>query len=430
MKILFVSYFFPPTGAVQRPLKFAERLAARGFKTHVLAPDDPKWIYADHQIHVPDSVAVHRSRFLGPRAHRLGDELYGKHGAAKALTHLRRLFPRLLVPDEFVAWSLTAGPAAIRLVRRHRIDLVMTSSSPGSVHLIGALVKRATGAIWVADVRDSLSANPHRQTERALVRVKQIGERNVAGLVARYADAVVTATEAIAAEIESLGCSVELAVIRNGCDFADFAGLDYSPGERFRLTHTGSFYGGRDPRPVLTAVAQSGLDVTTRFVGDFRPRDRAYAAELRIDGRLELHGYVDHRRSCELQRDSEALLLLIPNARGRGRGVVPAKLFEYIAAARPILAAVPLDGEAATIVRDLDAGPVVDPDDVAAIGSALGEMVERFEKGSLAGPRIPQAAKHRLSRESRVGELAALFTELMSLRAERTRRPCARRASS
>lgn len=413
-RILLVSYFFPPAGTVQRPLKLATHLAALGLETHVLAPDDPKWIYADERIVVPDSLAVHRSRFRGPRARRLGDELYGKQGVAKARIHLRHFLPRLLVPDEVVPWLLTAVPTAIRLVRRHRIDLVVTSSSPSSVHLTGALIKRATGVAWVADVRDLLFTNPYRGIDRALVRMKQGGERSVARLVARYADAIVAATAAIAAEFESLGASPRVALIRNGCDFEDFVGLDYSRGEQFRLTHTGSLYGQRDPRPVLTAVAQSGLDVKIRFAGDFRPRDRAYAASLGLGDRLELHGYVDHRRSCELQRDSEALLLLIEAAAGRGRGVVSAKLFEYLAAGRPILAAVPPDGEAAAIVRDAKAGAVVEPDDVAAIRKALVSMVERFENGSLEAPHLSPEMKERFARETRAAELKALLESVAS----------------
>ena len=407
--VLIVSYFFPPAGAVQRPLKIAAHLAARGVETHVLAPDDPKWAYADTSGSIPPLVHVHRVRNFGPRARRLADELYGKRGIALGRTHLRHLPPRLLVPDEFVPWLLTAAPAAIRLTRRHRIDVVMTSSSPSSVHMIGAMVKRGTGAAWVADVRDSLVSNPDRRVERTLVRLKQSGEFAVANLVARYADGIVAATARIANEFDALRPSAPVALIQNGCDFADFTGLDYSPGVRFRLTHTGSFYGERDPRPVLGAVARSGLDITMRFVGDFRPRDRAYAEALELGDRLELLGYVDRRRSLELQRDSEALLLLIQDAKGRGRGVVTAKVFEYLAAGRPILAAVPLDGEAAAIVREAGAGDVVRPDDVTAITNSLVSMVERFEQGSLEAVRLSPEAKDRLSRERRLEELEALL---------------------
>ena len=138
-----------------------------------------------------------------------------------------------------------------------------------------------------------------------------------------------------------------MVTISNGCDFDDFAGLEYAPGERFRITHTGSFFGKRDPRPFLTALAESGLDVVARFVGDFRSADREWAESLGLGDRLELIPYAPRRRALELQRDSDALLLLIPDAGGRGRGVLSGKVFEYLAAERPILAAVPPDGAAA-----------------------------------------------------------------------------------
>jgi len=68
--------------------------------------------------------------------------------------------------------------------------------------------------------------------------------------------------------------------------------------------------------------------------------------------RLELHPYVPRRDSLALQRDSDALLLLIPDAGGRGQGVLSGKVFEYLAAERPILAAVPPDGAAAELIRE------------------------------------------------------------------------------
>ena len=108
--------------------------------------------------------------------------------------------------------------------------------------------------------------------------------------------------------------------ISNGSDFDDFAGLEYHPAAtRFRITHAGSFFGKRDPRPFLTALARVD-GVVARFVGDFRSTDREWAAGI-ID-RIELIPYAPHRRALELQRDSEALLLLIPEADGRGRGVL------------------------------------------------------------------------------------------------------------
>src|SRR5439155_15880914 len=194
----------------------------------------------------------------------------------------------------------------IRIVRQEGIDVVLTTSPPSSVHLIGAAAKRTTGVRWVADLRDSIVANPHRAAERLAVRTKERGEHAVARLVARYADAIVCVSEAIADEARSLAPAGTVHTISNGSDFDDFAGLPYAPAARFRITHTGSFFGKRDPRPFLTALARSGTDVVARFVGDFRSADREWAETLDLGDRLELIPYVPRRRSLELQRDSEA----------------------------------------------------------------------------------------------------------------------------
>ena len=414
MKILLVTMYFPPAGGggVQRPLKFAKHLPALGIETHVLAPDDPKWVHRDEDLVPPTQAWVHRARYLGPKGRRPADELHGTLGLERASRQARLFARRLLVPDENVSWNLTAIPAAVRIARREEIDAVVTTSPPGSVHLVGAAVKRATGARWVADLRDSLVAHPHRRAESMAVRAKEKTEAGVARLVARYADAIVTVSEAISGEAEAWRPAGRVVTIANGCDFDDFAGLEYRPGKRFRITHTGSFFGRRDPRPFLTALAESETDAVARFVGDFRPADSEWAEGLGLGDRLELHPYGSRRLALELQRDSEALLLLIPEAGGRGRGVLSGKVFEYLAAERPILAAVPPNGAAAELIRETGAGIVAPPDDVEALRAALESLESRWRAGSLDGTPLDPEARERLSREARAQELAELLWSL------------------
>jgi glycosyltransferase involved in cell wall biosynthesis len=414
LKILLVSLYFPPAGGggVQRPLKFAAHLPALGIETHVLAPDDPKWLHRDDDLRPPTQAWVHRVRFLGPGGGKPAEALHGREGLERVTTQAGLLARRFLVPDASVSWVLTATPAAIRLVRREKIDAVITTSPPGSVHLIGAAVKRATGAHWVADLRDSLVAHPHRRSDSTATRLKERSSHGVARLVARSADAIVSVSDAIAEEARTLDPKGPVVTIPNGCDFDDFAGLDYRPAQRFRITHTGSFFGKRSPRPFLSALARSGLDVVARFVGDFRSADRQWAEQLGLGDRLELHPFSSRRRALELQRDSEALLLLIPDAGGRGRGVLSGKVFEYLAAERPILAAVPPDGAAAALLRESGAGVVVAPDDEEAIGSALAELESRYRAGSLDGTALSGELKERLSRRARAEELAELLRTL------------------
>jgi glycosyltransferase involved in cell wall biosynthesis len=415
MKLLLVTLYFPPAGGggVQRPLKLATYLPALGVETHVLAPDDPKWVHEDADLTPPTQAWVHRARYVGPRGRRIADELHGRSGLDLALRRASTLGRRLLLPDENVTWNATAIPKAISIARSEGIDVVLTTSPPGSVHLIGAAVKKATGAKWVADLRDSIALHAHRSAEGAGARAKQKARAGIAHLVARQADAIVAAAESIAVETRGLNPAGRVVTIANGCDFDDFAGLEHTRSDRFRLTHAGSFFGKRDPRPFLRALAASGLDdVTVRFVGDFRPGDREFMESLGLAERVELIDYVPRRESLRLQRDSDALLLLIPEAGGRGRGVLSGKVFEYLAAERPVLAVVPPDGAAAQLVRDTGAGVVAAPEDVDAIRDALVALHARWRAGELEGTPLSPEWREKLSRAARVEELAALLESI------------------
>ena len=410
-----MTMYFPPAGGggVQRPLKLAQYLPALGIETHVLAPDDPKWVHRDPDLRVPTQAWVHRARYFGPRARKPAEELRAADGLDRALVQAQVTARRLLLPDASVTWNLTAIPAAIRIARREGIDAVITTSPPPSVHFVGAAVQKATGAKWIADLRDPIVANQHRRDDTTAARARQKAVEQVARLVASQADAVTCVSEAIADEVRGLGARGVVRVISNGCDFDDFAGFEYVPGERFRITHTGSFFGSRDPKPFLQAFHDADLDAVVRFVGDFRSADREWAEALGLGDRLDLVDYLPRSDSLRLQRDSEALLLLVPEAGGRGRGVLSGKVFEYIAAGRPILAVVPPDGAAADLILETGSGVVAAPDDVAGIRSALEELHARFSNGGLPAVELSEADHDRLSRRARVEEMAALLRSVV-----------------
>jgi glycosyltransferase involved in cell wall biosynthesis len=415
VKVLLVTMYFPPAGGggVQRSLKLAQYLPALGIETHVLAPEDPKWVHRDTELRAPTQAWIHRVRYVGPRARKPKEEIRAADGLDRALVRAQVTARRLLLPDASVTWNLTAIPAAIRIVRNEGIDAVITTSPPGSIHFVGAAVKRATGARWLADLRDPLVANQHRRADTTATRARQATNERLARLVARQADAVSCVSEAIADEMRALDSRGPVRTIANGCDFDDFAGLVYEPTARFRITHAGSFFGKRDPKPFLQALADSGLDVEARFVGDLRAADREWADGLGLGDRLRLVPYAPRSEALHLQRDSEALLLLVPDAGGRGKGVLSGKVFEYLAAGRPILAVVPPDGAAADLIRETGAGVVVAPDDVAGIRAALEELHGRFVNGGLEAVQLSAQDRDRLSRRARVEELAELLREIV-----------------
>ena len=411
MNALLVSFYFPPAGGggVQRPLKLAQYLPAMGVETHVLAPDDPRWLHRDDGLRAPSQAWVHRARYVGVSGGKPSEVLAGTQGLERVATKARLQLRRLVVPDENATWALTAIPAGIKLVRKHDIDVIVSTSPPPSTHLIAAAIARATGAKWVADLRDSIVAHAHRRADSAATRAKSSLQLRVARLVASRADAITCVSEAISEETRALRPRGPVVTIANGCDFDDVAGLDRQPSDRFRITHTGSFFGRRDPRPFFQALHDSELDVVARFLGDFRPADRDWAESLGLGDRLELLPYAPRAESLALQRDSEALLLLIPEADGRGRGVLSGKVFEYVAVGRPILAAVPPDGAAAELIRETGAGVVVPPDDPAAIRAALEGLHARWREDGLPDVQLDEEWRTRLSRRTRVEEMATLL---------------------
>jgi glycosyltransferase involved in cell wall biosynthesis len=152
--------------------------------------------------------------------------------------------------------------------------------------------------------------------------------------------------------------------------------------------------------------------VRVRFVGDLRASDRTWAHGLGIDDAWEETGFVPFRQAVAAQRAADALLLLIPHADGRGDSVVSGKVYEYLAARRPVLAAVPPAGVAAGLVREAGAGEVVDSDDWGAQSRALEALVDRRRNGGLPDVELPSGLAERMSRRARAGELADVLREV------------------
>ncbi len=122
MKALIVSFYFPPAGGggVQRPLKLAQYLPAMGIETHVLAPDDPRWLHRDEGLRCRPRRGCIARATSACRGGKPSEVLAGTQGIERAVTRARLQLRRLVVPDENATWAITAIPAGIRLVRRAR----------------------------------------------------------------------------------------------------------------------------------------------------------------------------------------------------------------------------------------------------------------------------------------------------------------------
>ena len=210
---------------------------------------------------------------------------------------------------------------------REGIDVVITTSPPSSIHLIGAAAKRATGA---------LGGRPTRLARREPAPARGAAARPRERAVARKSPprrargpTRSSPSRRRSSRRRALHREGPVVTIPNGCDFDDFAGLSTALPERFRITHTGSFFGKRDPRPFLQRPRARPTSTWSRLRGRL-PRGRPRVGRgARAGGSPGAHSLRAAAESLELQRDSEALLLLVPEAGGRGRGVLSGKVFEY-----------------------------------------------------------------------------------------------------
>jgi glycosyltransferase involved in cell wall biosynthesis len=291
----------------------------------------------------------------------------------------------VLVPEPLVlAWVPFALPRALRLHRARGFDAVITTSPPESAHLIGRALARR-GAAWVADVRDGWTFEPLRPRFPTAVQ-RRLDERMERGLLGS-ADVVTCVSRPAAEDLRSrVGASVEL--VPNGWDpeLSPPAGGEGDSGEdapldpeRVSLVYTGRFGSyGRDPRPLIEALrrlAEREPDQAARvelvLAG---PYTDAELALLRTDvspARISVLGSLPRARALALQRAADALLLIASPGRTQ---LANLKLFEYLAAGRPMLA-LARGTEAGRIIAETGGGEVVRADDAAAITDALRRLV-------------------------------------------------------
>lgn len=393
MRVLLVTYYFPPAGGggVQRVLSWCRHLGEHGIDVTVVAPDAPKWVDVDTTLVVPTAVDVMRTPDPSPEA------VIPRNVIAAAPTPLAKLRARIAmqprrfaIPDIHRRWRQPALRAVLDAARDGATwDVVLSSSPPETAHLVAHDVARALGIPWVADFRDSWLDLPHLRMDSPLVRIKHARNVRLATKVLARASAATTVSEPLAVDLRRRHSGLPVHVLENGVelDQVDRA-RDRADGfrdhGRFVVAYTGNFFGRQSPAAFLDGLeractddAEFATDTIVRFIGGMKPAD-----EQRIADSPTLAPVVERERFLRhddvLAQQAAADLLLLYVAPGRGsQGVYTGKVFEYVASRRPVLALAPHDNvcvdllAAATATDARRGGSRVDPDDVAAIASAL-----------------------------------------------------------
>jgi glycosyltransferase involved in cell wall biosynthesis len=296
----------------------------------------------------------------------------------------------LLIPDGNIGWLPFAFAVGSRLLRRGDFSAIISSSSPYTAHLIGGLLKKRFDIPWVADFRDEWTTNPFMAEHIGnRIRIHQYLEQ----WVLRNADAVVSVSDEIAKNLASLAPespATKFHAIYNGYDSEDFEGRRRAKGRRrrFRLSHVGSFYQECQPKdlfdalrilrgrsPDVTDSLEINLVGRTDAIQNWQEIREEFGDVLRVLGRLP------HDEAVEEMRDSDALFVTIPAMFGE-RGLA-GKIFEYLAARRPILAVVPKESTAARVIEETESGVVVANNRPERVAETLEAMVAKWREGTL-----------------------------------------------
>ncbi len=408
--VLMLAFYFPPENTIgaARPGRFSKYLSRLGYPVSVVS----HWIEG-----AAGSTAI---RVPAPR--RRGQRFFSANG-------LLRLVARRFLPyDDRLPWMPPAFKAASAVLADNPDHIVVSSHPPLATHLVALALKFRHASRWVADFRDPLAGNPMRPARRAIV-LDAIVER----MVFRHADAVIANTDAVK-QIwlkRYPQWKHKIHLIWNGFDRED--AVDPKPiSQRTRRTmaHIGTIYGGRTPEPLIASLDRlvaagtvAAESIQLRLIGPIQNHSLDPSADIcqRLQARGCLH--VDNRMAPQHEAREEMLdadyLVLLDIVDNEVPGIqLPAKIFDYIRACRPILAFTPADS---VITRVLSAAGIpnacISP---TASGAEVDAAVEAFLARPITEIRPSETFWHDFDSASQTYILANILTRISAQPAHAT----------
>ena len=396
-KVLIVTYYWPPSagGGVQRWLKLAAHLPEFGIEPVIFTPENPAFNLRDSSLlkDIPPGLEVWKFPILEPfkllgKANQpfQGQVLENKQKGVwdKLIIFLRA---NLFIPDPRLFWVRPSVRFLQKMIETNEIGTVITTGPPHSMHLIGLGLKQKTGVKWVADFRDPWSKwdildklgvkGWARKRHRALE--KKVIEKT---------DLLITVSPSWDADFKALGATKSF-VLTNGFDrIAPQAAVESGAGS-FVIAHVGMLNEMRNPQALWAALAQLCQD-HPGFAADVKiylagiPSEKVTASiesYRELKEKLVVDGYLSYDEANEKMRRS-AVLLLVMNDSQNSKGHIPGKLFEYLAAERPVLAIGDPEGDSAGILRETRAGHCHRYDDVVAIKNDIQQRYLDFKAGT------------------------------------------------
>lgn len=380
-KVLIITYYWPPSGGggVQRWLKFSRYLQDMGIQPIVMAPENADYPVFDHSLEKEvfnHNLQVVKVPIWEPYKLLSTFKKDGKQKANVGITSNKAerswttklafwVRGNLLIPDPRKFWVNPVVKKAKALIDQHKIDVVITTGPPHSVHLAGLKLKKSTGIKWIADFRDPWSTIDYLDEFYLTNIAKKIHKKQERNVLLN-ADRVLAVSENWKRELEELG-KQNVSVVTNGYDENDFA--EYSPQtpRKFIISHVGFVSEYRIPKALMEVLnhlcevnEEFASNLEIRFIGISGESLQQFLRQYsKLKGKFSFMDYLPHNKVIEAYGKS-AILLLLLNATKNAAGHIPGKFFEYLASGKPIMAIGDIDGDVAHILQETRAGYIAD----------------------------------------------------------------------
>jgi hypothetical protein len=407
-RILMIAYHFPPlsgSSGIQRTLRFVQHLPALGWQPLVLSAEPRAYEKTSDDLmgQIPAATPVRRAFALDTARH---------------LSIAGRYMGWMARPDRWVSWKFDAVRCGLQMSHEFKPDVIWSTYPIATAHLIGAALHRKTGIPWVADFRDPMAQDGYPadpQTWRSYQRIEEQA-------VSRACLSVFTTPGAARTYCTRYPASAErIVVVENGYDEESFASAALSNESAVLdtgtiiLLHSGIVYPEeRDPRPLFVAIRR--LVIAGKLKpGDMRIRFRAaahdamllsMAAEIGVSDFIEVASPISYVEALREMTRVHGLLVLQSND---CNDQIPAKIYEYLRAGRPILGLTDPAGDTAGVLREAGIDAIARLDSAEEIEALLPQFLQAL-KTKTASAASPVAIA-RASRKGRAESLATLLNK-------------------
>ncbi len=433
-KVLIILYYWPPAGgsAVQRWLKFSKYLREYGWEPIIYAPENARYPELDPGLEeeIPENITVLSRKVIEPIQYYkkfLGLKKEGKIGASMTLkselTGLAKLKHRLawwvrgnfFIPDAHFLWIKPSVRHLKDFLKDNKVDAMVTTGPPHSVHMIGYKLHKSLQIPWIADFRDPWTSIDFYAALN-LSRFADRRHRKMEANVLHSADHVIAIGPNMKEEFLRLGAK-NITVITNGFDESDISRKDIAPEPQFSLVHLGTFSASRNSAALWQVLSdkiksdpQFSKDLVIRLVGGIDYTVLKDLESFNLQDHLSIKDFLPHQESMNMLKKSQVLLLLINNS-VNSKGIITGKFFEYLAVGRPILLIGPLDGDAAKILNETGGGLAADFNDAGMIKKHIDYFYDMFRQNKLS---VKSTSVSQYSRKALTGKLATVLNEVSS----------------